>query len=371
LSSVFPPLSIEHEKPSLASFIGHNRVKLSSENFETFESDESDANAATSASVAKVIDSTLQKKSNPKSQQSENSDCENSISTSINFSNYSSSSVDKVEENGSVSPSAKQEGEENQRNLQLCHNHHPRESSSVSEVNLADGAKAEQELPVKEKKSEKLKTDTNNNRETVCNQNSNSTLSSLTLSHSLLRNLAKLNQVDDRAQSEEENLKFLSPHTSQRKFPPEFYSSTNSLNQDVSFEASSRLKRLEERFKGFSYTKKLLRSSKVFSKSEEILSSIGRGDEEFQDPLNSSHSASFPLSPSSTLSENCLRQLTDKAAVCNNNNVDDVKKNQFQKRDSIRRRTSYLADEISGEFDTIFPPSSSFSPLRIVIEHRQ
>lgn len=74
-------------------------------------------------------------------------------------------------------------------------------------------------------------------------------------------------------------LDFLSPHTSQRKLPPKFYSSTNSLNRSDCFEASSRLKRLEERFKGFSYTKKLLRDSKLFSKSEEILSSYGTESE--------------------------------------------------------------------------------------------
>lgn len=85
-------------------------------------------------------------------------------------------------------------------------------------------------------------------------------------------------------------LDFLSPNTSQRKLPPKFYSSTNSLNRSDCFEASSRLKRLEERFKGFSYTKKLLRDSKLFSKSEEILSSYGT-ESEFSgttEPLNSS-----------------------------------------------------------------------------------
>lgn len=374
LSSVFPPLSIEHEKSSLASFIGHNKVKLSSESLASSESDGKCKSEEECANVAKVIDCTVLKKSNQKSQQCENSDCENSISTSINFSCYNSlekackvesRATSDVEPESSVNENNCRENQEKEGNSQLCHNHHPRESTNVSAVNLDDCAKSE-ELPVKEKKSEKLATskhealsDSNNNRDSVCNQNS---LSSLTLSHSLLRNLAKLNatNVDDRAQSEEEctNLTFLSPHTSQKKFPPEFYSSTNSLNQDVSFEASSRLKRLEERFKGFSYTKKLLRGSKVFSKSEEILSSIGRGDEfKFcDDPLNSSHSSTFPLFTATTSSDNCLRQLTDKSAVCSSNDV--VRKNQFHKRDAIRRRTSYLADEISGEFDTVSTPHS-------------
>jgi hypothetical protein len=151
---------------------------------------------------------------------------------------------------------------------------------------------------------EKVKSDTNNNHESVCNQNSKDS------THENLTN-------------ENECFEFLSPRTSQRKLPPKFYSSTNSLNQDC-FEASSRLKRLEERFKGFSYTKKLLRSSK-FSKSEEILSSYGKTSE-FK-PLNSVSS--------STLSENCLRQLT----------VDDLEEDCERKAENLERR-----DEISGEF---------------------
>lgn len=135
----------------------------------------------------------------------------------------------------------------------------------------------------------KFNSDSNNNNSIECNQN-------------------KLN--------------FLSAHTSQRKLPPKFYSSTNSLNRSDCFEASSRLKRLEERFKGFSYTKKLLRSSKVFSKSEEILSSYGI-ESEFNingvcgtsETLNSNSSLldQFPLTTPSTFSENCLRQLIVKS----------------------------------------------------------
>lgn len=128
---------------------------------------------------------------------------------------------------------------------------------------------------------------------------------------------------------------FLSPHTSQRKLPPKFYSSTNSLNRSDCFEASSRLKRLEERFKGFSYTKKLLRSSKAFSKSEEILSSYGK-ESEFSnvaadsttDTLNSSPlllNHNFPLTTPSTFSANCLRQLivnSEEAEKCETDKKD-------------------------------------------------
>jgi hypothetical protein len=115
-------------------------------------------------------------------------------------------------------------------------------------------------------------------------------------------------KTDDEVTSDKNNnqvkLEFLSPHTSQRKLPPKFYSSTNSLNRSDCFEASSRLKRLEERFKGFSYTKKLLRDSKLFSKSEEILSSYGT-ESEFSgttESLNSSRRLPF---------ENSLRQLKE------------------------------------------------------------
>lgn len=117
-------------------------------------------------------------------------------------------------------------------------------------------------------------------------------------------------------------LDFLSPHTSQRKLPPKFYNSTNSLNRSECFEASSRLKRLEERFKGFSYTKKLLRDSKHFSKSEEILSSYGT-ESEFSraDSLNSK------LIPFEV--ENSLRQLkacgSDKKDYVNNFSSDKSK----------------------------------------------
>lgn len=106
-------------------------------------------------------------------------------------------------------------------------------------------------------------------------------------------------KADDEVTSDKNNneitLEFLSPNTSQRKLPPKFYSSTNSLNRSDCFEASSRLKRLEERFKGFSYTKKLLRDSKIFSKSEEILSSYGI-ESEFSgtaESLNSSRKLPF------------------------------------------------------------------------------
>lgn len=177
--------------------------------------------------------------------------------------------------------------------------------------------------------------DKNNNQKSVCNQNS------LTPERADHKSCAKNKDSD-------EALKFLSPHTSQRLLPPDFLNSSTSLARDC-FEASSRLKRLEERFRGFSYTKKLLRNSKVFSKSEEILSSYGREKESKScEPLNSS--IHFPLS-SSTSSENCLRQLTAEAS-----RVDYPCKNLARKASS--------SDEISGELKLSFfhfqtQPSSS------------
>ncbi|XP_070490626.1 uncharacterized protein [Chironomus tepperi] len=158
--------------------------------------------------------------------------------------------------------------------------------------------------------------DKNNNRESVCNQNfSLSSKSSDDCDGKVLKDVE--GELRDKATV---SFDFLSSKTSQRKLPPKFYSSTTSLNQDSCFEASTRLKRLEERFKGFSYTKKLLRSSKVFSKSEEILSSVGK-DIEFKsqfysgcnttDSLNSTSLLQFPLTTSSTLSDNSLRYECD------------------------------------------------------------
>lgn len=165
--------------------------------------------------------------------------------------------------------------------------------------------------------------DKNNNQKSVCNQNS---LDPLTPERANHKSCAKNKDSD-------EALKFLSPHTSQRILPPDFLNSTTSLTQDC-FEASSRLKRLEERFRGFSYTKKLLRNSKVFSKSEEILSSYGREKESKScEPLNSS--IHFPLS-SSTSSENCLRRLTAEAS-----------RDDYLSKNLARKALS--SDEISGE----------------------
>lgn len=187
--------------------------------------------------------------------------------------------------------------------------------------------------------------DKNNNRKSVCNQNS---LESLTPQRLNYRGCAK-------SKASDEALKFLSPNTSQRLLPPEFLNSTTSLTQDC-FEASTRLKRLEERFKGFSYTKKLLRSSKVFSKSEEILSSYGKEKESKScEPLNSS--IHFPLS-SSTSSENCLRQLTAEAS-----------RDAYPCKNLERKALS--SDEISGEFIgrnctfTFFPDICSSRPAVI------
>lgn len=167
-----------------------------------------------------------------------------------------------------------------------------------------------------------LKSDTNNNRELVINKN-------------LLKNIKSVKSArqfsDVKTKDDNSNVHiFLSPNTSQHKLPPRWYSSTNSLKED-SFEASHRLKRLEERFRGFSYTKKLLRNSKVFSKSEEILSTYGRA-KEFVDPclkpLNSS--VEFPV----TLSENTLI-----AKDCSEKDIQDTKASS--------------SNDISGELNSI------------------
>jgi hypothetical protein len=364
LSTVFPPLSFELEKPSFAKSIGHNKVKFSSEIVETLISRDCDVSVKESElkkdNFAKIIDSTLQKLNHS---ESENSDCENSISTSINLLQNLSNSICSKEfiqsaENGcenSVKGNSKEKKEENKENSVFCHNHHQEETSSASDVNSI------QSKLIQKKKSEKSllveSSDSNNNRESVCNQNS---LSSLSLSRSLLANLAKLN-VDVREEKSEEGLEFLSPHTSQSKLPPKFFSSTNSLNQDVNFEASSRLKRLEERFKGFSYTKKLLRNSKVFSKSEEILSSIGRAKEfekTCEDPLNSTFTCSLSTS---TLSENCLRRLTENEnIVCNGQQSDDLRKNN--------RKYSSTHDDNLGKFNFFFLVPVFSSYFKIIIE---
>lgn len=279
LSTVFPPLSIQPEN-SLAKNVAGQCRDSNSELKETLKSPEGEECESEKGIEVKFIDSTLRK-----------SPSENFASTLIDFSRSESSIFGE---------SPLKLGKKFARNFEkLARN-------------------------FEEFSKESLKSDTNNNHESVCNQNSEK---STTLT------------------KENECFEFLSPHTSQRKLPPKFYSSTNSLNQDC-FEASSRLKRLEERFKGFSYTKKLLRSSKVFSKSEEILSSYGKASE-FK-PLNS-------LS-SSTLSENCLRQLT----------VEDSTEDSERKTQASERN-----DEISGEFFAFFSIKKSSLALPSVIIEEQ
>lgn len=295
LSTVFPPLSIQPENLSLAKNVAGQCKDSKSEVKETLKSPEGEECESENGIEVKFIDSTLRK--------SRQCQSENFVSTSIDFSRSGS---DNCSIKNKILGESRKFGVENFE-----------KRSKIIEKSLKNILKNSLKFDVKVKtpndNREKLKTDdksdTNNNHESVCNQNSEDSLSSLT--HETLTNT-------------NECFEFLSPHTSQRKFPPKFYSSTNSLNQEC-FEASSRLKRLEERFKGFSYTKKLLRSSKIFSKSEEILSSYGKASE-FK-PLNS-------LS-SSTLSENCLRQLT----------VEDSAEDSERKSEDSERR-----DEISGEF---------------------
>lgn len=292
LSTVFPPLSNQPENPSIVKNYGHHSEILNRDDKDTLRlpaSDKCDVPRVRDGIDLNFIDSQLQ---NSHQCQSEKSN-ENFASTSISFPcSRSDCSIKsccctkgepaRVEQTNRFDSAHKEK-----ENFSFCHN--------------------QQQLT----KTAPEQSDTNNNRESVCNQNSVD--ESLSLSHS----------------EDDESLKFLSPHTSQRKLPPKFYNSTSSLNQDC-FEASSRLKRLEERFKGFSYTKKLLRSSKLFSKSEEILSSYGK---EFKSCESLNPTVQFPLS-STTLSENCLRQLTDEGEA-----QEDYRKD---------RRTS-LNNEIAGE----------------------
>lgn len=103
--------------------------------------------------------------------------------------------------------------------------------------------------------------DNNNNCQSVVNQNKEDIKEKCVFS--------SWSQLTEPKYSEK--FDFLSKNTSQSVNPPKWFSSSNNeLNSDC-FESSQRLKRLEERFKGFAYTKKLLGSSKLFSKSEEIL----------------------------------------------------------------------------------------------------
>lgn len=295
LSTVFPPLSIEPENLSLVKIIAGPCDDSNSEFKETLKSPEGEERESEEEIDENFIDSTLQN-----SNQCQRS--ENFISTSKSFSlsgfeNCSIKSCCSEKSNESFDETLKFEEICYKENSNFCHyNHRNQYENDVKFVKVS------------------VKSDTNNNHELVCNQNSKDSTSLLT---------------DETFPSVNESLKFLSPHTSQRKLPPKFYSSTSSLNQDC-FEASSRLKRLEERFKGFSYTKKLLRSSKVFSKSEEILSSYGRA-REFK-PLNSL--------PSTTLSENCLRQLT-------------VDKAEEGSSEDFERKIS-SSNDISGKFFFIF-----------------
>lgn len=325
LSTVFPPLSIQPENPSIAKSFSRHSEDLNSEVKDTLKASEgSDIQGnRVSARVEEktVIDSTLQKANlNQSEKAKENfisfskSDC--SIETCTCKTNKKSLLNDEDTDDSS--------NKETKENSDFCHfNHHQQlqhNQQHHNDVNTPIKA------PLKVQETKVDKSDTNNNHESVSNQNSLD--DSLSLSR-VNRHEGGTNQL-----ASIESLKFLSPHTSQRKLPPKFYSSTSSLNQD-SFEASTRLKRLEERFKGFSYTKKLLRSSKVFSKSEEILSSYGKKFK-FPEPLNSSFD--HPLS-CTTLSENCLRQLTAR----------EEEKGGVHK-DYPDRRTS-SSNDISGELN--------------------
>lgn len=321
LSTVFPPLSIQPENPSIVKNRSrHSETLISDDKADLKPSDGSDGDGwrVREGIDVNLIDSALRKS---RERQSENS--RENFATSVDF--------DCSIKACSCSTRDRESSNKEKEIFTPCHfNHRNQQLHDVNPKVLSDARVKVQIEP----------SDTNNNRESVCNQNSVDESSSLS-------------QKDDVSN---DCLEFLSPHTSQRKLPPKFYSSTNSLNRDC-FEASSRLKRLEERFKGFSYTKKLLRSSKVFSKSEEILSSYGRA-KEFKscDSLNSSE----PLA--STFSEKCLRQLTG----------DGVEAQKDYEQDIAGRRRTSSNDEIAGEFLPFSPctnrhrSSSLISPFSLV-----
>ena len=332
LSSVFPPLSIQPENPSIVKNYSPPLKTLKvevKETLKTCESAENKRQGVREGIDEKFIDSTSQ--NSHQCQNCEKLKGENFISTSTSFSCADSDCsikacccTSEVSENSFSCDSSNIKNEN-------CHfNHHQQKlQQQQHQQQKEDDVKSiirNSKAQVDAKASEQ--SDTNNNSESVCNQNQFD-FESLSLSR-----VKSSHEGCPKSDESVDGLKFLSPHTSQRKLPPKFFSSTTSLNQDC-FEASSRLKRLEERFKGFSYTKKLLRSSKLFSKSEEILSSYGKAREFKCEPLNSS--IHFPLSSSSTLSENCLRQLTAEV---------------LPKKDIVKASSS---DEISGKFFFLFP----------------
>ena len=351
LSSVFPPLSVQPENPSIVKNYSRHFGELSSDDKETLKASESieiDDQRVREGIDVEDIDSTSRKSHQIQSEKLE----ENFISTSISFScsgpdcskktcycQLNKSKVDKEKFSSEILNKEKE-------NFGLYHyNHH--QQQLPNDVNLSATPDAQIKVQVKKVDDLKEQSDKNNNQESVRDQNSlREASSSSRVNHDGYTNHNESN----------ESLKFLSPHTSQRKLPPKFYSSTSSLNQDC-FEASSRLKRLEERFKGFSYTKKLLRSSKLFSKSEEILSSYGRAKEFKCESLNSS--IQFPL-PSTTLSENCLRQLTEGEGEA-----------QSDYKDIDRFKKASSSDGISGKFEIkkISFPFMHFCPSLIINHH--
>lgn len=319
LSTVFPPLSNQPENPSIVKNCCHQSVELFNESkspLSVAEGEECVGRRVREGIDEKFIDSTLQNSHQCQSEKLEE-----------NFSRTSPSSDCSTKPRCCIPNSqpfndrkiCDDESNKEKENFATCHyNHHQQlQQQQQNDVKVFSTAQSE----VQKTKSEQ--SDSNNNRESVCDQNSSRT-------------------TREASTNSDESLKFLSPHTSQRKLPPKFYSSTNSLNRDC-FEASSRLKRLEERFKGFSYTKKLLRGSKVFSKSEEILSSYGKSCESLNPNVQ------FPLS-STTLSENCLRQLTEERV--------EVQKD-FNGEISKGKRTS-SSDGISGEFSGFASSSCTF-----------
>ncbi|CAH1730769.1 unnamed protein product [Chironomus riparius] len=296
-----------------------------------------------------------------------NNDCSNcSTSSFINSNEFqkpqSSSSVASVEEDNDqkifntdliVKEDKEKEEVVEQQQLQFNNN----------KAQLINSLGKESKVVVEES------SDKNNNRESVCNQNFSLFSKSDDSDGKVLKDVE--GELRDKAAV---SFDFLSSKTSQRKLPPKFYSSATSLNQESCFEASSRLKRLEERFKGFSYTKKLLRSSKVFSKSEEILSSVGK-DREFKsqfysgsnttDSLNSSSLLQFPLTTSSTLSDNSLRYECDNKELNYGTTSKLLINNDRESTPTeSKNNTSKTLEDIKFEDKSLLPASNSLQRLQ-------
>lgn len=314
--SVQQPLSIQIENPSIVKKYSPQTCKSSYitaeiSNKPSYRKDYVSALAETEGIPNENIDSTLQ---NFHQCQSEKLIEEKLISTS--FHDYRDGTKHLVNNYLCSSKKHKNNEKKNLENI-LCKGNENFYNCNKQQNEIDPLANR---IERKNSNTDKL-SDSNNNFELVYGQN-------------LKKDANNQNLVSEN-NSVEDNFNFLSSHTSQRKLPPRFFSSTNSLNRDC-FEASLRLKRLEERFKGFSYTKKLLRNSKVFSKSEEILSSYGKAKElTLGESLNLP--VQFPLTLA-TLSECSLGQL-----------VEEDDNNNCKQEIGTKLRESSSINDISGK----------------------